>query len=862
MQKRANKQLDIPTIRSECSDSSFQRGKSYFDNKRVLSLHMEQNLSHSVSFASKVKGSHPTPYKQLVSIKWSNDFSQAAIIGRCSCPIGYNCKHVAAACLDYQNRLQVVTQPNSTACFAWLETLNEKEPEVHDPASEFLAYLLKPFGMKQELTVDFLVSKRKKTGGFNKGRSTNLGSLNYSFASGYNAPAYLQAADEEIIKLLFSLSNIHSYQPLVKGWAGGLALEKMLNTGRLFWHYLDGKPLGSGEMRKLDCSWQTDPQGNYRILLQTKPQGRLILTEPAYYLDSELGLLGKVDTSPLNAKQLRKLADAPPIPAQHAEQFSQRLIIDYPHINIPAPKKVDISLIDNLPAQPRLTLQGSDAGKNPYFQQLKLSFGYGPHPISAYQSAPFAMLETAEGYLRLKRDVEYEQECINLIRNAGFGRLEDPRRSELLFYCPSENPIERVERWRDFLQTGLPILTGQGWQVEFDSSFKMNFLTAANWEAEIEESGNEWFEMRFMVDIEGQTMPLLPLLLPVLENYELKNLPELLTLPLGDYNYVTLPSEKLKPFLAVLYEMFDGMTIDERGSLKLSRFDAAGLAELETHSYGLFSLKGGETLREIGRKIKDFSGIANVALPINLQADLRNYQQQGLNWLQFLREYRFGGILADDMGLGKTLQTLTHLLLEKQSGRMTAPCMIIAPTSLMSNWRREAARFTPDLNMLILQGIERKQQFANISDYDLVLTTYPLLPRDEEFLLAQAYYYLILDEAQIVKNPKAKAAKIVRDIKAEHRLCLTGTPMENHLGELWTQFDFLMPGFLGDGNSFKRRYRTPIEIHGDAELRQRLSKRIAPFMLRRTKAEVINELPPKTEIICAVPLGAETGHAI
>ena len=172
----------------------------------------------------------------------------------------------------------------------------------------------------------------------------------------------------------------------------------------------------------------------------------------------------------------------------------------------------------------------------------------------------------------------------------------------------------------------------------------------------------------------------------------------------------------------------------------------------------------------------------------------------------------------------------------------------------MSNWRREASRFTPDLR-LVLQGAERKQQFDKIQDYDLVLTTYPLLPRDEEFLLARKYYYLILDEAQIVKNPAAKAAKVVRAITAEHRLCLTGTPMENHLGELWTQFDFLMPGFLGDNASFKRTYRTPIEIQGDSEQGQRLSKRIAPFMLRRTKQEVVAELPPKSEIICAVPLG-------
>ena len=193
--------------------------------------------------------------------------------------------------------------------------------------------------------------------------------------------------------------------------------------------------------------------------------------------------------------------------------------------------------------------------------------------------------------------------------------------------------------------------------------------------------------------------------------------------------------------------------LEKDGTLKLSRFNAASLADVEEQSYGLFSLTGGKELRELGQKLKNFTGIQDVALPVNLQAELRHYQQQGLNWLQFLREYKFAGILADDMGLGKTIQTLAHLLLEKQSGRMTLPCLIIAPTSLMSNWRRETERFTPDLKVLTLQGAERKQLFDKINDYDLVLTTYPLLPRDEETLLKHEYHYLILDEAQTIKNP-------------------------------------------------------------------------------------------------------------
>ncbi len=349
-------------------------------------------------------------------------------------------------------------------------------------------------------------------------------------------------------------------------------------------------------------------------------------------------------------------------------------------------------------------------------------------------------------------------------------------------------------------------------------------------------------------------MPLLPLIMPVLESYDIDELPEMLSIPLEEHQYINIPSSQLKPFLNILYELFNNISFDENGYGKISRFDAATLADLEQHSYGLFSVNGGAELIETGKKLKNFQGIEDSPLPSGLQAQLRDYQQKGLNWLQFLREYNFAGILADDMGLGKTVQTLSHLLLEKESGRMNKPCLVIAPTSLMSNWRREAERFTPDLKVLILQGADRKQRFEQIEGHDLILTTYPLLPRDEEVLLAQEYYYLILDEAQVIKNPKSQAARIVRKIKTQHRLCLTGTPMENHLGELWAQFDFLMPGFLGDSALFKKVYRTPIEIHADVQQRERLSRRLEPFMLRRNKQEVADELPKKTEIIRSVPL--------
>jgi SNF2 family DNA or RNA helicase len=282
--------------------------------------------------------------------------------------------------------------------------------------------------------------------------------------------------------------------------------------------------------------------------------------------------------------------------------------------------------------------------------------------------------------------------------------------------------------------------------------------------------------------------------------------------------------------------------------------DAARLAELEQAAQ--LRWMGGERLRELGRKLDGFGGIRQVEVPAGLQAILRPYQQAGLAWMQFLREYEFGGILADDMGLGKTIQTLAHILAEKNAGRLDAPALVVAPTSLMGNWQLEAARFAPGLRVLLLHGKERAALFDQIDGTDLVLTTYALLGRDEQSLRRHRYHLLILDEAQYIKNSRSRAAQVACLLNARHRLCLTGTPVQNHLGELWSQFHFLMPGLLGEEKAFNAGFRKPIEQHGDNLRKELLVRRVKPFMLRRTKDKVATELPPKTEIVLPVELAA------
>ncbi len=251
------------------------------------------------------------------------------------------------------------------------------------------------------------------------------------------------------------------------------------------------------------------------------------------------------------------------------------------------------------------------------------------------------------------------------------------------------------------------------------------------------------------------------------------------------------------------------------------------------------------------KRLLNFEGIEPRELPRGFGGELRPYQKAGYDWMHFLHEYEFGGCLADDMGLGKTVQALAFLLSLKESGHAQAPTLLVLPRSLLINWQREASRFTPDLRLYIHHGNQRwaETEISHFVDYDLILTTYGTMLRDVEKLRELNFHYVILDESQAIKNPLAKTSKAARLLRSDHRLVLTGTPVENSTFELWSQFAFLNPGLLGNLEYFKKEFGAPIEKQGDEPTAQFLRKMVYPFILRRTKEQVAPELPPRMERI-------------
>ncbi|OGG96705.1 MAG: hypothetical protein A2527_03885 [Candidatus Lambdaproteobacteria bacterium RIFOXYD2_FULL_50_16] len=281
--------------------------------------------------------------------------------------------------------------------------------------------------------------------------------------------------------------------------------------------------------------------------------------------------------------------------------------------------------------------------------------------------------------------------------------------------------------------------------------------------------------------------------------------------------------------------------------LQVDKHQVGLLAELESIAQ---TREHDEEWEQIQQKLSGFKGIRNQRIPKEVQATLRDYQKEGVNWLCFLYEYGFGGILADDMGLGKTLQTLAFLAVIKKRNKTKKPNLVIAPTSVVTNWLAEVRKFVPHFKAVLLHGQKRKALYEEAETADLVVTTYGLLQRDLDWLMEMEFEVIILDEAQNIKNARSKTSQSVMKLHAERRLTLTGTPIENSVMELWSQFNFLMPGFFGPLKEFERDFVKPKKKDGQKKKRTDhglLRRQTKPFILRRLKQNVAKELPPKTQ---------------
>jgi superfamily II DNA or RNA helicase len=846
-----------------CVPGEIEKGRSYHLRGAVRQL---RAANDGAQLVAEVQGTARSPYHVEVEIAGSR---RVRLLGHCSCPVGWNCKHVAAVLLQAIEQPPAgfgarPVDPLAGPVGAWLAQLPRAGADVPAVPETLFYRLDRPRNPAATFTLEARIAKPLKSGRYSAGRSCNLNDLESGRAD------YVAPEDRLIARMM---RNGYWNSPALPDDPAMLSLlmQTLIGTGRCHWQDINSAPLALGPARQGRFDWRLDKDGNQAVeAVVAEGTAEILRCVAPWYVDLRQNLAGPIDFG-LPPEIVVAFLRAPAVAPTQAAALAAVLTRDFPGLGLPGPRTDVVEEIRSDPPIPVLRLVNRrrmwrySYGRGRSDDRIDLAllgYEYDGKVIDP-ASAPPELRRVEDGRVVVRRR-HRAAEAAARERLAGCGLLpaadftKEKGEGKLIAFGFEDDPVA----WGGFLYEAVPALEREGWRVEIDEGFRHRLIDgSADWTAAVSEGSGWWFSLDLGIDIDGERVSLLPVLTSLLRRLRDPGMAGSLDAAarngvvfgqLADGRHIALPLERTRAMLATLVELYHPENLAPDGTLGISMGEAAGLAEIEAATR--LRWLGGERLRTLAERLRRFSSIAPIAPPAGLRTQLRSYQQHGLDWLQFLREFDLGGILADDMGLGKTVQTLAHILVEKREGRLDRPCLVVCPTSVVPNWRAEAMRLAPELRVLSLHGSDRADRFGEIADSDLVLTTYALLPRDADRLLSIEWHLAVLDEAQAIKNVATKATQVACRIDARHRLCLTGTPVENHLGELWSQFAFLMPGLLGDAKRFARVFRTPIEKRHDSERRAVLAARLKPFLLRRSKALVAPELPSKSEIVSPLEL--------
>ncbi|MBA6382990.1 DEAD/DEAH box helicase [Colwellia sp. BRX10-6] len=850
--------------------NEWKKGTRIFQANGIKTCALDGEIIRGVVYSER---SRQSTYLTRLVLNIKND----GIASYCDCYIGRDCKHGAALaqCFIHEHFDQNSIATSEKVIDKWLSRF-QAQPSRYQPNSQqkSLLYFLKPNSYNEDdyFTLGIKSARPKNSGGW----SSSLGS-EFSASSLINS-AY---ANNDDVAVLTELIRTNQYGDNIKYFD---LFERIIKTNRCFWQtsYDLNEAITLGD--PIEAQWQwlaLDNKLHTLKLVFMEPSTNILIikAQPLCYYDEKNNCFGKINTNTqcnfeadlLNSpifeedklpwvmnKLSMSLGDAVQRLPKPKTEYSQELTKPEVHLHFSTPREAD-----------------------PQSGFVKVNFSYqgnlvNPHnesvTVTPKNSSENDNETETDKKIKLYRDLTFEQAVIDKLTTLKF--TVQPKAKRYTFTNEDYLNKDKTPKfsmlmqgrylWHHFLHQEVQPLKNLGWHITFTDDFYYKALaTDSVFDAEvIQTDDHDFFSLGLNLTIDGKKMPAFPILLGAIEQLPKSALvdreKEKLISPdspiyvdLDNGDFVALRYQSVQPILKQFIELFMPNALNKNGTMELSRFQGHQTLSM-LDDQGMIAT-GTSKLRSLADKLRDFQQVTTVPVPEGLNATLRIYQHQGLNWLQFLREYQLNGILADDMGLGKTIQTLAHLLIEKQQGRLTKPVLIVAPTSVIFNWANEIEKFTPQLSYRVLHGSKRQQHFDCFegleNQVDIIITSYALITKDLALYSQQKFYYLVLDEAHYIKNTKTKLYQAFLTLKAQHKLCLTGTPMENHLGEFWAQFNFLLPGFLGGQRQFTKLFRTPIEKHGEQERKQLLNQRIKPFILRRTKDKIATELPPKTEII-------------
>ncbi|WP_411826746.1 SNF2-related protein [Luteolibacter sp. AS25] len=879
-----------------------ERSKIYSFGSRIKSLRMRETAFKIGKIEAEVEETVTVLYGVTIFFEERDDRMYLEP-GNCTCPVGVECKHSAAVLKYLQKRSKIYAKatgklPSHALDWQteeWLKRLEQGVVKTAEAVAEketvygkFLAFCLEKMVLEDQPPVLTLrIGTRLKGGGVSLDKS-------YAAADIMNPPKYMSEDDLPLVIRYRQLQKADdSYYGLsVEGDGPASLVRNVMENGRLFF-YKGGRnmpnlmtvPVSEGEPVSVRAAWAHQYDGTLKPELRFSKNGlSFIAADPAMYVDFRENVIGELE-SDLPGNLLRIWTQGPHVAKNSTAPVAKKLRA-LPTVSgkkIPGPVELKEEAGEDVDPTAKLWIGRLQTRTGKIIAAVP-TFRYGSSseiPAKATEGVTGYYSEiVGQKYITWRRRLDLESELYNSLLENGFAKADrsfiSKKSGEDLNHALvlRDQMNEDIFPWLEFLDSPVADeLRDKGWQLEVDPNQGLQLHELDELFPDLVEEPNhgiEWFRFDISGQVEGKNISMIPHIAEAIREGILEAspyskereeglwsatchtevfLPEYMLISCENPSdgYIKFPSGRFQEICKQVAHLFQG---DEAtGPLRVDRLGAADIA-------GTLNIDTSATTRslaKLGRELKNIDSLPVANVPAGLNAELREYQREGFSWLQFLAQHGLHGILADDMGLGKTLQTLCHLSAEaaKNPGR---PSLVIAPTSVVPNWVAEAEKFTPGMRILMLHGSDRGEHFENIAKVDLVVTSYPLLTRDIGILEEQDWHVIVLDEAQYIKNPKAIVAKNACKLKSAHRVCLSGTPMENHLGELWSLMRFLMPGLLKDEKTFNKHFRKPIEKDRSMDAQRALNRRISPLILRRTKDQVATELPEKTEIVHHIDL--------
>ena len=841
MQYLTEEALDLNRLMRVVGNTIYERGRLYFLQRRVDVDYVEPDFA-----SCTVKGKGDT-YRVTIQA------DQRELFFDCTCPYAYDgriCKHSVAAVMAVREYLRTYKPPRWQTQLAQA-IQNAQKPEEKRPAPYLLFLSLQDklyYNFNSWSVVPFVLPFNKLPmetraaihSGLEVGKALkSIPDVSIQLTQPFQSlqiTACLNASPQLLTLANLLIGQPHNYQQLVSlgsvlSLLGGMDAPLFLGK--------DKNPLA----KSLEIVRE---RGRFQLDLLRRPDGvrlsaSLVAGDQRF---TDLGSTGTiVSTAPFwimvdrclievdgdGASPLFSMfLDAPQlfIPAEDETEFLQNYYLPLAQMVDLGGDAIEWQTVQGTPVK-RLYLSDSN-----HELQCELRFGYEDQEVSYESRLPAQTLrrDTSSWTLtNVIRQPEIEEAAFEELTAKDFGlkRAPSPLPMGLFSLRARVDPVS-------FLMNCIPRLTQHGYEIYGEESLKTVRVNRTRPTISLNvSSGIDWFDVHTAVSFGDIAVSLKDIRRAMQRKERYVKLAD------GTLGEIPLDwLERYQHLFSLGRERGDQLRLDNHHLTLIDQLlDEADHIQVDTE----FEARA--------RRLRDFSGITTHELPKGFVGDLRPYQKSGFDWLHFLHEFNFGGCLADDMGLGKTVQVLVFLLSLHEYGHTQHANLIVLPRSLLVNWQRETARFTPGARVLEYHGNMRGKDTASFDDYDLVVTTYGVMMRDINLLNKYQFHYVVLDESQAIKNPLAQTSKAARLLKSDHRLVMTGTPVENSTFELWSQFAFLNPGLLGNLEYFKREFGTPIEKKSNDGRAQLLRKMVFPFILRRTKDQVAPELPPRTERI-------------